>query len=199
MAADKSFTQNYKNSAYNFYRHAPGLAAFDSQWRLSADPSHSYQSRVQHSCTIHRRIISLLGNFCLGQTKFFSLQRCSVALFLLPCKHLKCSCSVLSVPSQKRSRIEGKPFGPPHKRGTGASLFCMVCILTDYFGCECKRSDLVSRVSATNIFSSHFFLKINTLWQQKYVLFSLRYAFLMYEVYIKQELQLFVCFFNCCS
>lgn len=25
------------------------------------------------------------------------------------------------------------------------------------FGCACKRSDLVSRVSATNIFSSHFF------------------------------------------
>lgn len=79
---------------------------------------------------------------------------CSVAL--LPCFSCR-SCSVLSIPSQKRSRIEGKPFGPPHKRGTAASLYCMVCILTDYFGCACKRSDLVSRVSATNIFFSHFF------------------------------------------
>ena len=65
-----------------------------SQWRLSADPSYSYQSRVQHSCTIHRCITSLLPNFRPGQTQFFSVQLYFVALFLRLCKCLKCSCSV---------------------------------------------------------------------------------------------------------
>lgn len=68
-----------------------------SQWRLSPDPSYSYQSQVQHSCTIHRCITSLLLNFRLGQTKFFSAQHYFVDSFLLLYKCLKCSCSVLSI------------------------------------------------------------------------------------------------------
>lgn len=83
------------------------IGRFCSQWRLSTVPSYSYQSRVQHSCTIHWCITSLLPNSRLGQTQFFSVQLYFVALFLLMCKCLKQLIRRFASISEKKTQSSG--------------------------------------------------------------------------------------------
>lgn len=146
-----------------------------SQWRLSAVPSYSYQSRVQHSCTIHWCITSLLPNFRLGQTQFFSVQLYFVALFLLLCKCLKCLCSGASI-SEKPCR---KPLGATQRRETRTSFFLygMYCnIILFHLQHHVKqRSNVTSKSLA---FRPHWFaahLKHYFFVEGLSVFFSLRY------------------------
>uniref|UniRef100_A0A3B4FK19 Otoferlin n=1 Tax=Pundamilia nyererei TaxID=303518 RepID=A0A3B4FK19_9CICH len=85
-----------------------------------------YQSRVQHSCTIHWCITSLLPNFRLRQTKFFSAQLYFVALFFVLRKCLKCLRSVSAISSGKK---RGKNNSLLRGRTQGNHSFCMVCMI----------------------------------------------------------------------